>query len=364
LVGEPQQRMDQAEQQRLTRSIGRALLKVAPPDWTEIRAEYRSAGRHIEVDVFVAGPDRLAHPVRPPMEVVDGLGRLRHGMYQPGRGTWLSALYLLEPPSSFSAEFDLDLEPRWRRPPPPIGFQDELRFFPRTPDHIPPWLRARAGLPPLDQPVQPLTGTPNPPAGQPPIGAPNPPAGQPSPTPPVGFTPPPHPAGPAPANASHATAGSPSRPPGQPPTTAPHAHTGPPPPQPSPTPPAGFAPSPHPGTRPTAGPLVPHGHPQHPPATPWRSQQPATPPAGVRQPPATPPASFGQPPATPPAAFGQAPATPPATVGRPPITPPAGHPTQGDPAQPATAPWPTQPPPPAHRPADSARTPPPPQPST
>jgi hypothetical protein len=153
--------MDQAEQAKVTRAIGRALLTVAPPDWTEIRAEYRSAGRHIEVDVLVAGPDRVIHPVRPPAEVIEGLGRLRAGMYQPGRGTWLSATYHLEPPSSFSVDFEPDTEPRWRRLPPPIGFQDELRFFPRTDDHIPDWFRHRAGLAPAPPPTPP-TGTPAP----------------------------------------------------------------------------------------------------------------------------------------------------------------------------------------------------------
>jgi hypothetical protein len=145
---EPRAAMEQAEQDRLTRSIGRLLLAQAPPDWRQIRAEYRSAGRHIEVDVFVTGPDDRAHPMRPPMEVVESLGRLRQGMYRPGRGTWLSALYVIEPPSSFTVDFEPDTEPSWRRLPPPIGFQDELRFYPRATEHIPDWLRLRAGLPP------------------------------------------------------------------------------------------------------------------------------------------------------------------------------------------------------------------------
>lgn len=145
---EPEPVMPQAELDRLTRQVGRALLTVAPVDWRQLRAEYRSVGRHIEVDVFVTGPDGTTLPVRPPMEVVDGLGRMRQGMYRPGRGTWISAVYLLKPPSSFSAEFEPDEEPRWRRPPPPIGFQDELRFFPRAQEHIPDWMRQRAGMPP------------------------------------------------------------------------------------------------------------------------------------------------------------------------------------------------------------------------
>lgn len=173
--------MDQAEQDRLTRQVGRALLTIAPPSWSRIRAEYRSVGRHVEVDVYVTGPDGQTYPGRPPAELVDGLGALHQGMYVPGRGTWLSAVYELEPPSSFSAEFEPDIEPLWRRLPPPIGFQDELRFFPRADEHIPEWLRARAGLPPVP-PQQP--GPPMPPGPQGPPAPPTPPYGAAPPGPP------------------------------------------------------------------------------------------------------------------------------------------------------------------------------------
>lgn len=159
---EPEPVMLRAELDRLTRQVGRALLTVAPPDWQRVRAEYRSVGRHIEVDVLVTGPDGTTLPVRPPMEVVEGLGRMRQGMYRPGRGTWISAVYLLEPPSSYSAEFEPDAEPRWRRLPPPIGFQDELRFYPRAEEHIPDWLRHRAGMRPAGGPATPA-GAPVPP---------------------------------------------------------------------------------------------------------------------------------------------------------------------------------------------------------
>ncbi|MFC4858567.1 hypothetical protein [Actinophytocola glycyrrhizae] len=179
---EPQPVMAQAEQDQLTRQVGRSLLTVAGEGWQRVRAEYRSAGRHIEVDVSVTGPDGVEHPVRPPQEVVEGLGRLRQGMYRPGRGTWLSGLYLLEPPSSFSAEFEPDIEPRWRRVPPPIGFADELKFFPRADEHIPDWLRQRAGLPPLPTAEdQPPAGGPSGSQGAPQqSGEPTPPRGNPA----------------------------------------------------------------------------------------------------------------------------------------------------------------------------------------
>jgi hypothetical protein len=195
-VTEPQPVMEQAEQDQLTRQVGRALLTVAGDGWTQVRAEYRSAGRHIEVDVFVTGPDGTPQMVRPPQEVIEGLGKLRQGMYRPGRGTWLSALYLLEPPSTFSAEFEPDVEPQWRRLPPPIGFADELRFFPRADEHIPDWFRQRAGLPPAagEQPPTPPGGQPAPanPAAAPGGAVPQrtAPPGVPLSPPPQGFQPP------------------------------------------------------------------------------------------------------------------------------------------------------------------------------
>jgi hypothetical protein len=149
-----------AEQQRqLVGQIGQALVVALPPGWRQIRAEYRSAGRHVEADVVVTGPDGTPRPVPPPPEVLRLLGVLRTGMYQPGRGTWLAAVLVFGPANVLSADYQPDVEPRWRRPPPPIGFQDELRFFPRAEQFIPAWLRQRAAAP-VTAPVPALTATP------------------------------------------------------------------------------------------------------------------------------------------------------------------------------------------------------------
>jgi hypothetical protein len=136
------------QRQRSIGQIGQVLAGSVPSGWRQLRAEYRAAGRHIEVDVIVTGPDGVARSVPPPPPVVQLLGNLRAGMYQPGRGTWLGVILVFDPVRPPHAEFVIDEEPRWRRLPPPVGFQDELRFFPRAEQFLPAWLRGRAGVAP------------------------------------------------------------------------------------------------------------------------------------------------------------------------------------------------------------------------
>lgn len=196
-MSQPPVPLDPGRQRDLVAQIGQALSSAVPPRWRQVRVDYRAAGRHVEVDVVVTTLDGRDHPARPHLEAVRLLGVLRGGMYRPGRGTWLSATLLFTPQQPPRLEFRPDVEPRWRQPPPPLGFQDELRFFPRADAFIPPWLRARAGLPPL-----PAQGTP----GAPPVGhPPAPPAGppHPGPAPSGGATPPAPPARPFATPAPH-----------------------------------------------------------------------------------------------------------------------------------------------------------------
>ncbi|TDP92075.1 hypothetical protein [Labedaea rhizosphaerae] len=188
--------LEPVEQERLTRQLGRALVKAAGEDWQRVWAQYRAAGKHVEADLVVTGADGQQRPVRPPQTAIELFGQLRGGMYRPERGTWLSATYTVEPSGGFAVDFEPDAEPAWRRVPPPIGFQDELRWFPRAEDAIPEWLKVRAGLSPTpaagvpvvaaDGPV-PAGGPATPPPGTPTQGAPIP--GTPAPGTPIPGTP-------------------------------------------------------------------------------------------------------------------------------------------------------------------------------
>jgi hypothetical protein len=151
-MSQPATPLSEQDQQQLVRQIGRAMLPAVPQGWQRIRAEYRAAGRHIEVDLAFSGPDGQLRPVRPPMDVVQMFGQLRAGMYHADRGTWLSAVYEIEAPAAFTVDFNAEDEPRWRNVPPPIGFRDELQTFPRPDRLIPDWWRQRVGLPPLPAP--------------------------------------------------------------------------------------------------------------------------------------------------------------------------------------------------------------------
>lgn len=134
--------------EQLIRQIGQLIAPGLP---VQVRIEYRAVGRHIEADILITGPDGVPHPVRPDPTVVQLLGTLRTAMYQPGRGTWLSAVLKFVPSAPPTTEFVTDEEPRWRRVPPPIGFADELRFFPRDDRFVPDWLRVRVGSAPADE---------------------------------------------------------------------------------------------------------------------------------------------------------------------------------------------------------------------
>lgn len=282
-VSEPNMAMTEAELTRLTKQVGRAMVAVAGPRWQKLRAEYRSVGRHVEVDLIVTGADGEPVSVRPPTEMVEGLRTLRGGMYRAGRGTWISAVYEIEPPGDYAVEFEPDIEPEWRRVPPPIGFLDELRFFPREDSHIPEWLRERLAqaAPPQAPPGPQHTPAgpqappgPHAPAGPPvPPGAPHPSVpqhpGQPGPHPPG----PSRPVPPGPSGRPHPgepRGPMPPFPPG-PPQPGPQ-HPGQPGPQQSPPPPAQPQPGPQtpPWGQPQPGPPTPPwGHPQQPQQPGW-----------------------------------------------------------------------------------------------
>ncbi|MER7383330.1 hypothetical protein ABT337_16805, partial [Saccharopolyspora hirsuta] len=150
------------EQEQIARRIGVLLLQGAPEDWQEITVEYRATGEYHDLLGEVAAQDGSSRPLEPPAELREIFESLREGMYRPDVGTWLSALYVVERPSSYRIDINFDTEPGWQRPLPRAAYVDELRRFPRAEENIPDWMRERIdgtaptpGAPVNDAPVEP-----------------------------------------------------------------------------------------------------------------------------------------------------------------------------------------------------------------
>jgi hypothetical protein len=150
--GQPEP-LNQAEQQQLIQEIGRVILRSLPPGWAEASLEYRAIGAHDELAAQLIAPNGTAVALAAPAEARGLFGRLRHGMHQQDRGTWLSALYRLQRPSSYSVDFNGDYEPVWQTPPPAAEFAEELRRYPRAGTYIPGWLSERVKTASADAPA-------------------------------------------------------------------------------------------------------------------------------------------------------------------------------------------------------------------
>ena len=136
-----------AEQQRqLLDRLTRILVSAVEPGWRQLRVDYRAMGRHVETDLVITDQNGTPALAAPPAQVVQLLGALRAGMYERGRGTWFGVVVVVLPSGPPRVEYRVDEEQLWRRQPPPQGYQDELRFFPRPESDIPGWLRRGAGM--------------------------------------------------------------------------------------------------------------------------------------------------------------------------------------------------------------------------
>lgn len=137
---DPPGSLDEATQQQLIQEIGRLIVRALPPGWREATVEYRALGGHQELVAQLIAPNGTAVPLAAPAEASEAFARLRQGMYRPDRGTWVSALYRLERPGSYTVDFNGDYEPNWRTAPPAAARADELSRFPRPASAVPDWL--------------------------------------------------------------------------------------------------------------------------------------------------------------------------------------------------------------------------------
>ncbi|WP_016697044.1 hypothetical protein [Actinoalloteichus spitiensis] len=152
---------EEREPRRLLNSAAAELRRGLAPGWSSVQVLCRAAGQHAEWEVWVVMPDGTSHRVSPPDSLPPLLDRVRTSMYQPGTGTWTSAVLVLDQKAgSFEQRLEFDREPRWAQPPPASVWLEELRRHPRDDQRLPPWWRDHLAT---LEPVAPAPPTPRPP---------------------------------------------------------------------------------------------------------------------------------------------------------------------------------------------------------
>lgn len=128
-------------------AIGAALEQVAPPGWVALDLTVVCVGPETRSRLGVRMPDgsvvKATGPV--PRQVTRLLREFRRAVYRPGLGTWFTARVAVEAAGRISIEADYENAPPME--PAPEAWREELRRFPRDPEHVPDWLRARATPP-------------------------------------------------------------------------------------------------------------------------------------------------------------------------------------------------------------------------
>ncbi|NIK58943.1 immunity protein YezG family protein [Kribbella shirazensis] len=122
-------------------TIARALVEDLPVGWREVSAVYRATTSYAELDgtvVDAAGESPL-DPL--PEGLEDHFEELRREMYQPGKGTWLTARISVTAEGRFATDFDYDNEPDWSIPVDESIYTEDLSVFPRDRENIPSWMR-------------------------------------------------------------------------------------------------------------------------------------------------------------------------------------------------------------------------------
>ena len=122
-------------------TIARALVADLPAGWREVSAVYRATTSYAELDADVLLPSGESQLETLPEGLEDHFEELRRDMYQPGKGTWLTAKVTVTSTGHFATDFDYDHEPAWSIPVDATIYPADLAAFPRDAENTPGWLK-------------------------------------------------------------------------------------------------------------------------------------------------------------------------------------------------------------------------------
>ncbi|MET8757344.1 hypothetical protein [Lentzea sp. NPDC004782] len=131
------------EQEEVVQNVCAALVGEAPAGWQQIRFEFYSTVGIDSARFEITAEDGSEVKLAPPMSAMDPLGDLRTEMYEEGKGSWFTARIVINPPGSYSVEYDYDNEPAFKPPLQADVYALDFEHFPRSEENTPEWLRAK-----------------------------------------------------------------------------------------------------------------------------------------------------------------------------------------------------------------------------
>ncbi|MDA0564900.1 hypothetical protein LG943_11280 [Streptomonospora sp. S1-112] len=136
-------RLTPSQQESLLREIGQALAKAAPRNWSEVTLRCDALVEFRSTEATAVLDDGTSTSVSVPTEAAVKMGRLRTGMYTPGKGTWYTAIYRVMQPGRYTIDYNYTDEPSFSIPVNDYDFLVDSRAYPRDSDATPGWLRRR-----------------------------------------------------------------------------------------------------------------------------------------------------------------------------------------------------------------------------
>jgi hypothetical protein len=133
--------MNPAEQNDLLGEATKILLGSTPADWQRLILDYMIVGKRVNVGGAVRMADGSTQRIKPPRELAPLFSRLRRGMYAEGAGTWYSFRLIIDPPDTYSVQYNWNDEPPFPSVPEPEQFALDQERFPRSDENMPEWFR-------------------------------------------------------------------------------------------------------------------------------------------------------------------------------------------------------------------------------
>jgi hypothetical protein len=118
-------------------------VEACPKGWFRVDLHVSMTVTSARLALTVLTADQSSARVYPPLSVSRAMRELRELMHVDGRGTWLSLRYSMDSPTEYHVVYNHDYDPKWS---PDLDAREwalDLEHFPRAPEQVPDWLRAR-----------------------------------------------------------------------------------------------------------------------------------------------------------------------------------------------------------------------------